>query len=309
MIELSKVTKIYGELKALDDISLTIEEGDIFGFIGPNGAGKSTTLSILAGLIKPTSGTVKIAGLDVTQSRREVMKIVGYMPDVYGLYEDMTVYEYLSFFCEANFIDKKKKRSIIDDVILLTDLGVKRDSLIKTLSRGMRQRVCLSRALLHDPKVLLLDEPASGLDPKLNIEFRELFKALSSMGKTIFISSHILTELSHIVTKIGIIEKGKLLMSGRIDDIKRAMKSTSKKVNMRVIDSHDGACKILETHESAFDLKKDEDSLTFQFAGSDEELHDLLAKMIHDDIKIVSFSEKMINLEDIFMEITKGEVS
>ncbi len=157
MIKLSGVSKIFGKVKALDDVNITIDNGDIYGFIGPNGAGKSTTLRLLAGLLAPTSGTVAINGLDVTKERREVMKLVGYMPDVYGLYEDMTVLEYLRFYCKANFIPKSKIRRIVDDVLELTDLTVKRDSMIQGLSRGMRQRVCLSRALLHDPKILLLD--------------------------------------------------------------------------------------------------------------------------------------------------------
>ena len=308
MIELSKVTKCYGDLRALDDISMTIETGDIYGFIGPNGAGKSTTIKILAGLIKPTAGTATINGLDVVKSRAEVMKIVGYMPDVYGLYEDMTVEEYLRFFCNANFIDKRKIKGIIDDVLNLTDLEVKRETLIETLSRGMRQRVCMSRALLHDPKILLLDEPASGIDPKLRIEFRELIKALSDMGKTIFISSHILTELSAVCNKVGMIEKGRLLTSGLMADIKKAIKPR-KRINVRVIECHDGVCKVLDAHESVFDLKSDKDSIKFQFSGEDDELHALLNKMISEDLKIVSFSEEVISLEDIFMEVTKGEVS
>jgi ABC-2 type transport system ATP-binding protein len=308
MIELSGVTKYFGKLKALDDINMTIEEGDIYGFIGPNGAGKSTTLRILAGLENPTAGKVTIGGLDVSKDRQEVMRLVGYMPDVYGMYEDMTVDEYLTFFCKANFIDKAKIKGIVDDVIALTDLGVKRDSRIEELSRGMRQRVCLGRALLHDPKVLLLDEPASGLDPKLRIEFRELIKALSAMGKTIFISSHILTELSSFCNKIGVLERGRLLTSGSLSEIKEALKPR-KKINMRMIECHDGICRILEAHESVLDLKNQKEVLQFDFAGNDEELQKLLTKMISEDAKIVSFSEEMLDLEDIFMEITKGEVS
>lgn len=308
MIELTGVTKKFGNLTALNNISLEIEDGDIYGFIGPNGAGKSTTLHILAGLMKPTDGRVMIGGFDVVEDRAEVMKLVGFMPDVYGMYEDMTVSEYLSFFSQANFIEKSKIRGIIDDVLELTDLTVKRDSMIGTLSRGMRQRVCLSRALLHDPKYLLLDEPTSGLDPKLRIEFRELIKALSRMGKTIFISSHILTELSSLCNKVGVIEKGKILVSGLLDDINRALKP-QKKVHVRMIECHDGICSILEADERVIDLRESEKLLAFNYTGNDYELHNLLLKMIHEDVKIVSFTEEKLDLEDIFMKITKGEVS
>ncbi|MFC1854932.1 ABC transporter ATP-binding protein [Thermodesulfobacteriota bacterium] len=308
MIQLSGVTKYFGKLKALDDINIKIESGDVYGFIGPNGAGKSTTLRILAGLALPTAGTILIDGHDMSKKRKEVMKIIGYMPDVYGMYEDMTVYEYLRFFCKASFIDARKIKGIVGDVLELTDLTIKRDANIKELSRGMRQRVCLSRALLHDPKILLLDEPASGLDPKLRIELRELIRALSDMGKTIFISSHILTELSTICNKVGIIEKGRIVTSGSLEEIKKAIKP-KKKINMRMIECHDGVCKILDAHESVFDLKDKAELLEFNFAGNDDELHQLLTKMIHDDVKIVSFSEEVIDLEDIFLELTKGEVS
>lgn len=308
MISLSSVTRYFGKLKALDNIDMTIEEGDIYGFIGPNGAGKSTTLKILAGILQPSSGSITINGYDVTKDRREVVKIVGYMPDVYGMYEDMTVEEYLRFFCHANFIGKKKVGGIVDEVLELTDLTIKRDSKIEELSRGMRQRVCLSRALLHDPKILLLDEPASGLDPKLRIEFRELIKALSEMGKTIFISSHILTELSPICNKVGIIEKGKLLASGLVEDIKNNLKP-KKMVNVRLLEKSADVYQLLDLHETVTDIMVEDHLIRFGYSGNDTELHGILADMINGGVKVVSLFEDKIDLEDIFMEITKGEVS
>ncbi len=308
MIKMKNVTKYFGKLKAVDRINLSISAGDIYGFIGPNGAGKSTALRMLAGLMRPSSGKVTICGYDVVKDRAEVMKLVGFMPDVYGMYEDMSVEEYLSFFCKANFIPKKKIKGIVNDVLELTDLAVKRNSKIEALSRGMRQRVCLSRALLHDPKILLLDEPASGLDPKLRIEFRALVKALSQMGKTIFISSHILTELSSFCNKIGVVEKGRLLVSGSIDEIKKRL-APKKKVHVRMIECHDGICRILEAHEQVFDVKDNAELLQFHFDGDDAELHELLVRMVHSNAKIVSFTEETFDLEDVFMSITKGEVS
>ena len=219
MIETVGLTKRYRDRVALADLNLKIEQGDVFGFIGPNGAGKSTTIKILATLLRPTSGMARVAGFSVDAGVREIRRAMGYMPDFFGLYDDLTVREYLEFFAAAYKIRGKARKKVIDDVLALVDLGHRADAQIDALSRGMQQRLSLARVLLHDPKVLLLDEPASGLDPRARVEFREIIKELRRMGKTVLISSHILPELADMCNKVGIIEKGRLVASGSVDEV------------------------------------------------------------------------------------------
>jgi ABC-2 type transport system ATP-binding protein len=219
MIETVGLTKRYRDRVALADLNLKIDQGDVFGFIGPNGAGKSTTIKILATLLRPTSGMARVAGFSVDAGVREIRRAMGYMPDFFGLYDDLTVREYLEFFAAAYKIRGKARKKVIDDVLALVDLGHRADAQIDALSRGMQQRLSLARVLLHDPKVLLLDEPASGLDPRARVEFREIIKELRRMGKTVLISSHILPELADMCNKVGIIEKGRLVASGSVDEV------------------------------------------------------------------------------------------
>ena len=218
MIEFRNVTKQYGSLVALDSLTLKIGEGEIFGFIGPNGAGKSTAMKILACLTRPDSGSASVNGLDVTLSGAQIRTLVGYMPDFLGVYDDLTVDEYLQFFASAFKIARARRRVVVDSVLELTDLTEKKHAMVDSLSRGMQQRLGVARVLIHEPRVLLLDEPASGLDPRARIEMRELLTELGRMGKTIMVSSHILSELAEMCTSIGIIERGKLLYSGSIED-------------------------------------------------------------------------------------------
>ncbi|HVF85311.1 MAG TPA: ABC transporter ATP-binding protein [Abditibacteriaceae bacterium] len=219
MIQIKDLTKTYRDLTAVRGLNLTIEKGDVFGFIGPNGAGKTTTIKVLATLLEPTTGAAYVDGVDVVRSPLEVRRLIGYMPDFFGVYDDVKVWEYLDFFAAAYKIPVNKRKGIIDDVLELTDLTGKREAYVESLSRGMKQRLCLSKTLVHDPKVLLLDEPASGLDPRARIEFRALLKELQSMGKTIFVSSHILPELADFCNVVGIMERGHLIVSGRVNDI------------------------------------------------------------------------------------------
>jgi ABC-2 type transport system ATP-binding protein len=218
MIEANGLTKTYGSLTALDNLSLSIGAGEVYGFIGPNGAGKSTTMKILSCLLKPDSGRASVCGLDVKTQGDDVRRVLGYMPDFLGVYEDLTVDEYLQFFASAFGIDRRRRRATIDGVLELTDLVEKKNAPVEGLSRGMQQRLGVARVLVHDPKVLLLDEPSSGLDPRARIEMRELLIELGKMGKCLMISSHILTELAEMCTSIGIIERGKLLYTGSIKD-------------------------------------------------------------------------------------------
>ncbi|NCO96083.1 MAG: ABC transporter ATP-binding protein, partial [Armatimonadetes bacterium] len=219
MVRIENLTKEYRKLRAVDDLSLTIEEGDAFGFIGPNGAGKTTTIRVLATLLAPTSGEAYIDSVSVTKEPAKVRNLVGYMPDFFGVYDDVKAWEYLDFFAAAHRVPAARRKRVIEDVLELTDLTGKRDAFVDDLSRGMKQRLCLAKTLLHDPKVLLLDEPASGLDPRARIELRELLKELRKMGKTIFISSHILPELAEFCNRIGILEQGKLVVSGPVHEI------------------------------------------------------------------------------------------
>src|SRR6202790_235185 len=231
MIETRDLTKMYGELYALNRLTLKLERGDVYGFIGPNGAGKTTTMRILATLLTPTWGEATVCGYSIYNGAKDIRRIMGYMPDFFGVYDDMKVIEYLEFFAAAYRIRGAARRKICDDVLELVDLGYKRDALVTSLSRGMTQRLGLARVLLHEPQVLLLDEPASGLDPRARIEMRGLLKELRNMGKTILVSSHILPELADICNKIAIIERGKLLFDG---DVQSAIRQVRQHTTMTV---------------------------------------------------------------------------
>src|SRR5919206_511038 len=221
LVEIENLRKEYKNLVAVRGLSLTLDAGDIFGFIGPNGAGKTTTIKMLATLLAPTSGTARVDGIDVREDPEAVRGRIGYMPDAFGVYDDFKVWEYLDFFAAAYRIPRCDRAALIDDVLELTTLTVKKDAYVEELSRGMKQRLCLAKTLIHDPKVLLLDEPASGLDPRARIEIKELLKELKAMGKTIIVSSHILPELADFCTSVGIIERGELIVAGPIDAVMR----------------------------------------------------------------------------------------
>ncbi|MGB4871575.1 MAG: ABC transporter ATP-binding protein, partial [Candidatus Promineifilaceae bacterium] len=234
IIEIQGLTKQYGELTALNDLYLTLEEGAVFGFIGPNNTGKTTTMRILTTLLKPTSGKAWVAGHSVTDDPRAVRRAIGYMPDFFGVYDDMKVWEYLDFFGACYDIPPNVRAGMIDDLLALVDLGHKKDAYVEGLSRGMKQRLCLARTLTHDPQILILDEPASGLDPRARIEMRELLRELKNMGKTIFFSSHILSEVADICTSIGIIEAGRLIAHGDMAEMQRQLR-THRLIQLRAL--------------------------------------------------------------------------
>ncbi|MFQ5473017.1 MAG: ABC transporter ATP-binding protein, partial [Dehalococcoidia bacterium] len=248
IVQTINLTKRYGKLTALNNLHLEIDEGECFGYIGPNGAGKTTTIKILATLLQPTWGEARICGHVVGYESRRIRPLIGYVPDFFGAYEDMVVQEYLEFFASAYNIVGKQRKRVVGDVLELTDLVYKRDALVDSLSRGMQQRLSVARVLLHDPKVLLLDEPASGLDPRARIEIRELLKELRRMGKTIIISSHILHELAELCTTVGIIEQGELLFHGPLEEIIHRVK-TATKLSIRVAEQQDLAALLLERTE------------------------------------------------------------
>jgi ABC-2 type transport system ATP-binding protein len=307
MIETRDLTKMYGDLYALDRLTLKLEKGDVYGFIGPNGAGKTTTMRILATLLNPTWGEATVCGYSIYNGAKDIRRVIGYMPDFFGVYDDMKVTEYLEFFAAAYRIKGPERRKKCDQVLELVDLGYKRDALVTSLSRGMTQRLGLARVLLHEPQVLLLDEPASGLDPRARIEMRGLLKELRSMGKTILVSSHILPELADICNKIGIIERGKLLFDGDVDS---AIRQVRQRHVMRVAVGNNLtllAKEQLEGHPdiAGVEVKEDDTMLvTLQEGISDGSfIADLLVK---NSFRLRTLKEEEIDLEDVFMGITKG---
>lgn len=323
IVETRDLTRRYGDMLALDHLNLTIPEGAIFGLIGPNGAGKTTTMRILTTLLQPSGGQAFVSGLSVTADPRGVRKVVGFMPDSFGVYENMKAWEYLDFFGRAYGIPASRRTTMIDDLLGLVDLGHKRDAFVMGLSRGMKQRLSLARTLIHDPPLLILDEPASGLDPRARIELRELLKELRSLGKTIMISSHILTELAEMCTHIAIIERGQLLTSGDVRTILRSLQA-HRTLEVRVLARAEQAEALLRGMDDVLDVRRamldgaapdDEPAeqaadrqaaLLFDYAGDDQQMAALLARLVSEGVPVVGFAEKAGNLEEIFMRVTKG---
>ncbi len=305
------LTKRYGSLMALDALSLRLDQGDVFGFIGPNGAGKSTTMKILAGLLSPTSGSAAVLGKNVISNGEFIRRSVGYMPDSFGVYEDLKVCEYLEFFASAYGIPRKQRRKIVQDVLELTDLKYKQDAFVDSLSRGMQQRLGLARVLVHDPPILLLDEPASGLDPRARIEIRELLKELQRLGKTIMISSHILSELGEFCNKLGIIERGKLIISGTIDEL-MAMARAHPVISIRLAPQAqhelERAIAVLKTDDRVNDVEVIGSEL--QVTLTDPRVHHffLMEKFVSANIPLDSVAPHQMKLEDVFLRLTKGIV-
>ena len=310
MIEITGVTKKYGNFKALDGIDLNITQGAIFGFIGPNGAGKTTTIRIISTLMRDFEGSVTVDGLDIKKDYEAIRMLIGYMPDFVGAYKQLTVYEYLEFFGRAYNIEKSKLKKIISDCIELTDLTTKTNEPAAGLSRGMTQRLLLAKTLIHNPKILLLDEPASGLDPRARIEFKEIIKLLSSMNKTVLISSHILAELSDICDSVGIIEQGKIVAQGPIQKIKQMINKHSQFKIKRIGNFTGEEIDNIEKFENVLSCEKKNDAeLTIEFSGSKEQAAAMLNSLCSSGIPIIGFSELETNLEDVFMKITRGIVS
>jgi ABC-2 type transport system ATP-binding protein len=307
-IETHGLTRRFGKITAVDDLNLHVPAGSLFGLIGPNGAGKTTTLRMLAGLLQPTSGEIKINGRITNHDWRDLLRQIGYMPDFFGVYEDMLVWEYLDFFARCYDLPTARRRQITDELLELVDLAEKRDTYVQTLSRGMRQRLCLAHALVHDPQVLLLDEPASGLDPRARVEMRELLRELGAMGKTIVVSSHILTELAELCDSVGIIEKGRLVASGPLDEITRQVKQ-ERTLRLKVISDPSQAEAVLRDQPGVGQIYEANDHLDIEFLGDDEATADLLANLVAHGVRVASFSEISSDLEEVFLRLTKGEVA
>ncbi len=344
MIEINHLRKEYRDGKstkvALHDLSLDLDKGDIFGFIGPNGAGKTTTIKMLATLLIPTAGTIAIDGIDVVRNPDQIRSMVGYMPDFFGVYDDIKVWEYLDFFAAAYRLPKQKRPTIIDDVLALTDLTEKKDAYVETLSRGMKQRLCLAKTLVHDPKVMLLDEPASGLDPRARIEIRELLKELQSMGKTIIVSSHILPEMEEFCNKIGIIEQGKLIVAGDVNSIARTVRGQHN-IDIALVDEVERAQAMLlgmtdiirevkitsglrrraghddgATDETSgrllqrtADASERGGTIQIGYVGEIDQEYQILKALIEANLKVKAFYTPETDLEDVFLRVTTGQVS
>ena len=308
MIELRGFGKDYGEFTAVDSLDLTIAEGEMFGFIGPNGAGKSTSIRFLATLLRASRGDGTINGYSVSKDPMNVRRSVGYMPDAFGVYDGMKVWEFLDFFAVAYKIGRTQRKRVIKDVLDLLDLTYKRDDFVNGLSRGMKQRLCLAKTLVHDPPVLILDEPASGLDPRARIEVKALLKELRRMGKTILISSHILTELADCCTSIGIIERGKLLMHGPIDEVYKRIRG-NQVIEARFGNNLETGLSIVRSNPEVRDIQVDGSKLIIEFSSADHNPAELLKALIKHDVEVINFGQKDPNLEDVFMMVTKGLVS
>ncbi len=305
IVKTVNLCKNYGDLPAVANLNLELDERDIFGFIGPNGAGKTTTLRIMATLLLPTRGKVYVDGFDVEEDPYAVKKVVGFMPDSFGVYDGMRLREYLDFFGAAYKIPLGRRRGIIDDVLELTDLTGKADDFVSAFSRGMKQRCCLAKTLLHDPKVLILDEPASGLDPRARIEMRELLKTLRDMGKTILISSHILSELGDMCNKIGVIERGKLLTAGDFKKILKQVRHESE-LRLQVLDGADTAAQILAQTSGISNVDRSGNEFQLESTLGVEQLADLHAQLVNAGVKVLFLEQDEGTLEDIFLHVTKG---
>jgi len=309
VIELIHLRKEYDNLVAVQDLSLTIPQGEIFGLIGPNGAGKTTTIRMACGLLSPTLGRAVVNGIDVAKEPELAQQSIGYLSDFFAVYEDLKVWEYLDYFAHAYKVPDSDIPPRVTEVIGQVSLEVKRDSLIRGLSRGMKQRLGIARALIHRPKILLLDEPASGLDPKARLELRNLLRSLRDQGTTILISSHILTELEGFCTSIGIMEKGRMIRSGRIEEVTADEKLGR---DMQVSWLGDARATLearLAVHPQVSKLQLNEHTGTFQFTGSDDELAALLAELISAGVRVKTFAEIKQTVEDLYMKLSRHEVT
>jgi ABC-2 type transport system ATP-binding protein len=315
IIETKDLHKKYGKFEAVNGLSLEVPAGSIYGFVGPNGAGKTTTMRMLTTLTRPTTGQAWVAGHSVTQEPRAVRRAIGYMPDEFGVYDDMRVWEYLDFFAACYDIPENNRRRLIDDLLELVDLTHRRDDMVDKLSRGMKQRLSLARTLAHDPSILILDEPASGLDPRARVEIRELLVELSKMGKTIFFSSHILADVSEICTHIGIIEAGQMVAQGSMQDM-RSQLMPHREIMVTVRDD-ETAQKVKSlvggipevVNVEVMEPKAGRSRVRIDFTGDDDGVAAINQKLISENVAILGFTEETKDLEAMFMRVTKGMVT
>lgn len=303
MLSIHNLKKNFGKFTALDGLDLDIDQGELFGFVGPNGAGKTTTMKIISGLLKADSGRVEVAGIDAVRDHRGLKEKIGYMPDFFGVYDNLRAMEYMEFYASIYGITGQAAKKLCYDLMEIVNLTDKKDAYVDSLSRGMKQRLCLARCLVHNPELLILDEPASGLDPRARFEMKEILRNLKDMEKTIIISSHILPELAEMCDTIGIIEKGKMVVKGTVDEIMSTM-STNNPLVIKILDKQEVAIRILKESPLVENISIQSDQLSISYKGKTEEEADLLSKLIVNEVKISSFSREEGNLESLFMQIT-----
>ncbi len=306
MLKIKELTKKYGRFTAVDELNLEVSDGEIFGFVGPNGAGKTTTMKIICGLMAANDGEVSVNGIDAIKDTTSAKEIIGYMPDFFGVYDDLKVKEYLDFYASIYNIKANERKKISDDLLELVDLTDKKESYVDSLSRGMKQRLCLARSLVHNPKLLVLDEPASGMDPRARVEMKEILRNLKTLGKTIIISSHILSELSELCTSIGIIDRGKMVISGKVSEIMQQVYS-KRMIRVKVFDKLDEALRVIQEFPFVVSAVAGEGFIEVGFDGKDEEMSMLLKSLIQKDVPVITFTQLDGNLEDVFMKVTNGD--
>ena len=303
MLTIDNLNKKYGNFQAVKDLSLNIKAGEIFGFVGHNGAGKTTTMKITAGLLDATSGTITIDGMDAFSNRRAIKQKIGYMPDFFGVYDNLKAIEYMEFYASMYGLVGKEVRNSCLELMELVNLRDKADAYVDGLSRGMKQRLCLARSLVHNPKLLILDEPASGLDPRARFEMKEILKNLGNMGKTVIISSHILPELSDMCDTIGIMQKGSLIMHGTVEEIQNNAINASS-LNIQVLGEAEPAIRLIKEDPGTKQLSVREDGIVVDYDGDDLAKARLLQKLVENKIMIGSFYKEKADLETLFLEIT-----
>jgi ABC-2 type transport system ATP-binding protein len=306
VIETRKLTKRYGDLIAANEIDLKLDQGDVFGFIGPNGSGKTTTMRMIATLLNPDYGEAYVCGKSIYTDPEEIRRLVGFMPDFFGVYDDMTVIEYLEFFAAAYRINGPTRRKVCEEKLELVDMAFKRDAMVNQLSRGQTQRIGLARVLLHDPQVLLLDEPASGLDPRARIEIRNLLKRLGQMNKTIIVSSHILPELADVCTRVGMIEKGHLIVDGYVADVMRKAREAVM-LQVRVRENTGKAAELIAKQPGIRSVALTDETIDVTLEKETKDYSFLPTLLFENGYRLTLFREEEVNLETAFMELTKGK--
>lgn len=306
MLEIKQLKKNFGKFTAINNLDLHIEKGEIFGFVGHNGAGKTTTMKIVAGLLSATSGEVYIDGVDAFANRKEIKRKIGYMPDFFGTYDNLKALEYMEFYASMYGIVGDEARQTSLNLMELVNLSDKTDAYVDSLSRGMKQRLCLARSLVHNPELLILDEPASGLDPRARFEMKEIMKNLGSMGKTVIISSHILPELADMCSTIGIMQHGNLIMHGTVDEIQMEALH-ARPLNIRVLDKKEEAVRLLREDPNTKKVSEREDYLVADYVGDDMATTRLLKRLMDSEIPVESFYKEKGNLESLFLELTSAK--
>ncbi|MBS5885676.1 MAG: ABC transporter ATP-binding protein [Clostridium sp.] len=306
MLVIKNLEKSYGKFKALNGLNLEIEKGEIFGFIGPNGAGKSTTMKIVSGLLSPDSGEVYVDGIDAIKNNKALKDKIGYMPDFFGVYDNLRAIEYLEFYASIYGIVGEEARKLSMDLLELVNLQDKWDANVDGLSRGMKQRLCLARCLVHNPELLILDEPASGMDPRARFEMKGILKNLKEMGKTIIVSSHILSELGEICTRIGIIKNGSIVCEGTVEEVMLRASGTAP-INITVMEDPEKAIEVLKQIPDVKEISLDGNKVTASVAGGDKEAKEILKALVTQEVSVIGFAKAVGNLEDVFIQITEDD--